>query len=459
MIIRVDKCSTFGIRKTLTKSVQYLPKLLINNKLIPTTEIGESFRYLGKYFDFDMSEKKHKEELTTLLEDIMSDIDLKPLHPKNKLLLYSRYLLPKLSWHFTVATLSKTWVTENIDSVVNKYVRKWLEIPVSGTLSNVYLTTSKFGLNIYPPSVKFAQCQTVARNALKTSPNESIKNLWKATSDNKNIQYDVYTTTKEVLKSFNSQQENKLQNHLVVQGFFFSNVIKFSLKKLNSLWSKSQSNLPKNIYNFTIRYINNSLPTRRNLTKWGIISNSDCSFCLKPETLLHVVAGCQSYLPRFTWRHDSVLNFIAKTLQPVSNSNLFVDLPGYKSPSIISSDTFRPDLLLSISSDYLYILELSVGYESNLQANVVRKRVRYKDLITEQKKHYKFVKFVNLSISSLGVFSKECDAFLDVLNDLRFDDRHRKYCIGKIMSIAIRSTYYIFCCRNKDWSTPELLAI
>ena len=69
------------------------------------------------------------------------------------------------------------------------------------------------------------------------------------------------------------------------------------------------------------------------------------------------------------------------------------------------------------------------------------------------------VKFVNLSISSLGVFSKECDAFLDMLNDLRFDDRHRKYCIGKIMSIAIRSTYYIFCCRNKDWSTPELLAI
>ena len=245
----------------------------------------------------------------------------------------------------------------------------------------------------------------------------------------------------------------------MVQGFFFSNVIKFSLKKLNSLWSKSQSNLPKNIYNFTIRYINNSLPTRRNLTKWRIISNSDCSFCLKPETLLHVVAGCQSYLPRFTWRHDSVLNFIAKTLQPVSNSNLFVDLPGYKSPSIISSDTFRPDLLLSISSDYLYILELSVGYESNLQANVVRKRERYKDLITEQKKHYKFVKFVNLSISSLGVFSKECDAFLDMLNDLRFDDRHRKYCIGKIMSIAIRSTYYIFCCRNKDWSTPELLAI
>ena len=153
------------------------------------------------------------------------------------------------------------------------------------------------------------------------------------------------------------------------------------------------------------------LPTRRNLSKWGIMSNSDCSFCLKPETLLHVVAGCQSYLPRFTWRHDSVLNFIAQTLQPVSNSDLFVDLPGFKSPSVISSDTFRPDLLLSISNDHLYILELSVGFESNLQTNVDRKKERYKDLVVQQREHYRSVKLVNLSISSLGVFSKECDAF------------------------------------------------
>ena len=116
----------------------YLPKLLINNELIPASKSGESFRYLGKYFDFSMSEKEHKQELITLMDDLMSEIDLKPLHPKNKLLLYSRYLLSKLSWHFTVTTISKTWVSENMDSVVNKYVRKWLEIPISGTLSNVY---------------------------------------------------------------------------------------------------------------------------------------------------------------------------------------------------------------------------------------------------------------------------------------------------------------------------------
>ena len=105
--------------------------------------------------------------------------------------------------------------------------------------------------------------------------------------------------------------------------------------------------IPKNIYNFTIRYINNSLPTRKNLNKWGISSSSECTFCLNTETLLHVVAGCQSYLDRFTWRHNSILNFLAQTLQSASGFDLFSDLPGFKNPSIVTGDTFRPDLLLA----------------------------------------------------------------------------------------------------------------
>ena len=56
MIIRVDKCSSFGIKKHLSKSIQYQPKLFVNNQLIPRIEIGKSFCYLGRYFDFNMSD-------------------------------------------------------------------------------------------------------------------------------------------------------------------------------------------------------------------------------------------------------------------------------------------------------------------------------------------------------------------------------------------------------------------
>ena len=176
-VIRVEKCSTFGIKKLLTKSVQYLPKLFINHHHIATIGIGESCKYLGRFFDFDMTDNMHKSELMSVVEELMSDIDKTPLHPRNKLLLYNRYVLFKLFWNLTVANLTKTWVIESIDSVVNQYIRKWLEIPVSETLSKIFLTNNKFGLNILPVCVKFIQWQTVLRNALKTSPNESIKQL------------------------------------------------------------------------------------------------------------------------------------------------------------------------------------------------------------------------------------------------------------------------------------------
>jgi hypothetical protein len=34
---------------------------------MPATKIGESFQYLGKYFDFNMSDKDHKQELIIII--------------------------------------------------------------------------------------------------------------------------------------------------------------------------------------------------------------------------------------------------------------------------------------------------------------------------------------------------------------------------------------------------------
>jgi hypothetical protein len=119
----------------------------------------------------------------------------------------------------------------------------------------------------------------------KSSTSQSITHLWKSTHNHTNMQYDQYSSTKEVLKSFRQDQEDKLNSKLLHQGSFLSSIFKFSLSKLNTIWSTCQSKLPKNIFNFTIRYINNSLPTRKNLTKWGVTASSECSFCFYPETL------------------------------------------------------------------------------------------------------------------------------------------------------------------------------
>ncbi|CAB4027156.1 Alkaline phosphatase, partial [Paramuricea clavata] len=271
--------------------------------------------------------------------------------------------------------ISQTWVCETLDGIATKYIRKWLELPISATLSNVYLPYNKFGLNVILPSTKFIQCQTVSRSALKSSINENIRELWSITSTNRNIQYDIYSNAKDVLKAFRQKNEQRLQNNLMSQGSFFSNIVKNSTLAFNSLWSSVHSKLPKNIFNFSLRYINNSLPTRKNLVKWGLSSSADCPFCFCPESLLHVISGCKTYLNegRYTWRHNSVLNLVASSLLDVERSKMYVDLPGFISPSVITGDELRPDLLLTIENKILYILELTVGFETNLKTNSDRK--------------------------------------------------------------------------------------
>ena len=64
----------------------------------------------------------------------------------------------------------------------------------------------------------------------------------------------------------------------------------------------------------------------------------------------------------------------------------------------------------------------------------------------------------DLSLSCLGIYDQSCTKFMDMCNDLKFDSRHQKYIISKITNISIRTTYYIFCCRNKSWTSPDLLS-
>ena len=105
-----------------------------------------------------MSNDTHKSELSQLTSSIPTDIDLLPLHPKNTIVLYNRFLPSKLFWLPTVADLPKTWVCELLDYFFAKVIRKWLELPISATLSNIILPLSKFGLKILFSFTKYAQC-------------------------------------------------------------------------------------------------------------------------------------------------------------------------------------------------------------------------------------------------------------------------------------------------------------
>ena len=90
-----------------------------------------------------------------------------------------------------------------------------------------------------------------------------------------------------------------------------------------------------------------------------------------------------------------------------------------------------------------------------MQNNSDRKAAKYSSLMNDLSPSYSKVMFLNRSMGAIGVMGSSCD----FLQELNFDKTITKRIIMKAMNISIRSSYYIFCRRNKPWTNLELLTI
>ena len=283
MIIRVDKCHSFGIHKKGTLSVQYKPKLYMDNELVPPIEIDKPFTYLGRHFHFQMNAEKHKNDLIDVTTKLMENINHLPLHPRNKLQLYQYVVLSKISWHLTVTTISNTWIKNNLDSIVTKFIRQWLEIPISTALCIITQTKSKFGLAVVLPSARHTQCRVTFRTNIKKSSNANIKYIHTETKAI-NVQYDCYLSTKDAIAKLRKLDENKIKEQLTTQSLVIKSIWDYADVSFTKQWGNILQRLPRNIYTFVNRYLSNTLANATNGVKWGITSSPICLLCDKMQT-------------------------------------------------------------------------------------------------------------------------------------------------------------------------------
>ena len=114
LIVRVDKCSVFGIKKSKTESIQYQLYVTINRERVRPIKNGGSFTYLGKDFNFNMNCDHVKENLVKTIRDYTNRIDTLPIHPLCKIEVCQKYVYSKIKWDLSIYGLSETWVKENI---------------------------------------------------------------------------------------------------------------------------------------------------------------------------------------------------------------------------------------------------------------------------------------------------------------------------------------------------------
>ena len=127
----------------------------------------------------------------------------------------------------------------------------------------------------------------------------------------------------------------------------------------------------------------------------------------------------------------------------------------FQSPSVITGDAERPDIVV-VKERSCYLMELTVGFETNIKKNSERKRKKYGDLIKQLEKEYT-VKYCDLSLGAIGVIGTESKNIQSTFEELGLMKDESSYLIRKIINVCLRTSYYIFCQRNKEWEAPSLL--
>ena len=66
------------------------------------------------------------------------------------------------------------------------------------------------------------------------------------------------------------------------------------------------------------------------------------------------------------------------------------------------------------------------------------------------------VYYVNLSLGAIGTIGKD-SLIMTAMENFDLSKETLNFIVNRTINVCIRTTYYIFCVRNKEWKNPELL--
>src|ERR1051325_10202018 len=224
--------------------------------------------------DFELKNELAKTIIIKKLKDLLSVTSNIKTKVQMKIKIVKQYVLSQIRFELKTYNFDSTWINQNLDSLVVKYVRDWLEMPRSGCVKEMMtLPVSKGGLAI--PLLKNVSDQMWLhkRNALKFSTHPDINQVWSDTSS-KHILTDSLLSTgnlpaasKELIKIQKSRAENHFYA-LETQGVAARTISETVPKSNISLWSSNLQLLSGSLHNFAKEALQQQLPSFASLVRW-----------------------------------------------------------------------------------------------------------------------------------------------------------------------------------------------
>jgi len=176
------KCRCLGMMKLGTCVQRFEPELVISKQPIAVIKADEGFKILGKYLYQDLSLDRQKEAALSKLTEKLERLDASDLTCGQKLTALKFSLTGWIGWELAVYQFSLTWVQQELDALLNRFVKRWLKLPHASNMDLPYITYKQHGLDIPCPSRLFKQLQVSSYHILKYSGDEQVSSYFKGVS-------------------------------------------------------------------------------------------------------------------------------------------------------------------------------------------------------------------------------------------------------------------------------------
>ena len=200
---------------------------------------------------------------------------------------------------------------------------------------------------------------------------------------------------------------------LLVQGEFMKIVY---LENTDVSWKSLIYNLPQGVLKFAANAAIDSLPNAKNLYRWGKRLRDKCHLCNCTGTLHHVLNNREKMLDRYGWRHNNLIKIILQGIKPESSLDtvkVYADIQGETInggtiPPFVIPTQQKPDICFIDTLKKLVILfELTVPFETNIDAAHQRKEDRYAGLTHDVEKAGWKCTLICVEIGSRGLITPQ----------------------------------------------------
>ena len=402
---KVPKCRSMAIQASTGKRVS--PTLSISGRVIPPAEDG-AFKFLGMLVRVHSSNDDARSALRGSLLQMLTAIDKTPLTRQQKLRLFKQGVCPRLSWPLLVEDFPVTWLERVLQPLATKALKEWAGLARHSNTSILFLPAKRGGLALpslvrqhkklqaskmvqlitsHDPGVrKVADLRLLEerkRQRMKFRPAVLVDSI--RTQDHPQSRRALTGAVKTLLAEDEDEGLHLSLCQLPAQG----EMARAWEDNSPVLWVRAVQQLPPEPLKFALNASLNTLPTNSNLHMWGKKASNICPLCrASSQTLSHVLNNCPMAmeLRRYSHRHDAVLqvigNFIKNHLPP--QFSISIDSPSevYRFPQHITPTNLRPDIVWwSDQRRELWLLELTVSYESGVADARARKAAKYHDLV------------------------------------------------------------------------------